>query len=153
MIWIAAALPVLALPPLALSLAAVRWRYSVVTVRGPSMEPELSDGDTLLARRCGIRRVRRGQLVIFREPGLPGSRRPVWLTGAGQDRWVVKRVAAIPGDAVPDNVRPVVGGAVVVPSRRLVVLGNALSSADSRHWGFIPASHILGVGRERRAGR
>ena len=127
------------------ALGAVRWQYSVVTVRGPSMEPDLTDGDRLLTRRCGIRRLQRGQLVIFREPGLK-RRRPAWLTGAGQDLWVIKRVVAVPGDPVPDSVRAVAGGARVVPRRAVVVLGDGPVSRDSRHWGFIPASHILGVG-------
>jgi signal peptidase I len=127
--------------------ASVRWRYSVVTVHGQSMEPELADGDRLLARRCGVRRLRCGQLVIFREPGL--SRRPAWLTGAGRDRWVVKRVAAIPGDPVPDTVRSIARLAEVVPRRAIVVLGNAAESRDSRHWGFIAGSQVLGVATRR----
>jgi signal peptidase I len=129
----------------ATALAAARWLYSVVTVHGPSMLPALADGDRLLARRCGAGRLQPGQLVIFREPGLPGLR-PVWLTGAGQGRWVIKRVAAVPGDQVPDSVRPATGGALTVPRGCVVVLGDGPESQDSRHWGFIPASHVLGVG-------
>lgn len=125
---------------------ALRWRYSIVTVRGPSMEPELADGDRLLACRRGLRRLRRGQLVIFSEPDR-GRRRPAWLTGAGQDLWVIKRVAALPGDPVPEAVRAAADGAAVVPRRALVVLGDAPgSSRDSRTWGFIPARQVLGVG-------
>jgi signal peptidase I len=131
-----------------LAAGATRWRYSVVTVHGPSMEPELADGDRLLACRCGIRRLRTGQLVIFREPGLR-RRRPAWLTGAGRDLWVVKRVAAIPGDPVPDAVRPAAVGTGVVPRGAVVVLGDAPSSRDSRQWGFITASQVLGVARRR----
>jgi signal peptidase I len=128
---------------------AVRWRYCVVTVRGPSMEPELADGDRLLARRCGIGGLRRGGLVIFREPGRARRQRPVWLTGAAQDVWVIKHIAAMPGDQVPDAVRPAVGGAAVVPPGAVVVLGSTPASRDSRHWGFIPGSLILGVGRRQ----
>jgi signal peptidase I len=128
---------------------AMRWRYCVVTVHGPSMEPELTDGDRLLARRCGIGGLRRGQLVIFSEPGLARRRRPAWLTGAAQNVWVIKRVAALPGDHVPDPVRPAVGGAAVVPPGAIVVLGGTPASRDSRHWGFIPGSHVLGVGRRQ----
>ncbi len=35
------------------TLAALRWRYAIVTVRGVSMEPALRDGDRVLVRRCG----------------------------------------------------------------------------------------------------
>jgi signal peptidase I len=137
---------------MAVAAAAVRWRYSVVTVHGSSMEPELADGDRVLARRCGMRRLRPGQLVIFSEPGLNHRRRPACLTGAGQDLWVIKRIAAIPGDPVPEIVRAAAGGAAVVPRRAVVVLGDAPSSRDSRQWGFIPASHILGVGSGKLSG-
>lgn len=128
----------------------LRWRYALVTVSGPSMEPELADGDRLLARRCGLRRLRRGDLVIFREPG-PYGWRPAWLSGAAGQRWVIKRVAATPGDAVPDAVLPAVSGVTVVPPRSIVVLGNAARSRDSRQWGFITAQDILGVSRARLA--
>lgn len=129
---------------LGLAFGAVRWRYTVVTVRGPSMEPDLSDGDRLLVRRCRVERLRRGQHVIFREPGLR-RRRPVALTGAGQDVWVIKRVAAVSGDQVPASVRAVVAGVPFVPRRNVVVLGNEVASRDSRYWGFIPSSQIFGV--------
>lgn len=134
----------------ALAAGAVRWRYTVVTVRGPSMEPDLADGDRVLVRRCGLRHLRRGQLVIFREPE-PGQRtRPAWLTGAtAANTWVIKRVAALPGDPVPESVRAAAGDADVVPSRSLVVLGSPDFSRDSRHWGCIPAREVLGVGTMR----
>jgi signal peptidase I len=143
MIWLAAVVPA----ALIAAVGTVRWHYAVVTVYGPSMEPALADGDHLLAGRCRFRRLQRGQLVVFREPGAPGDHRPAWLTMAARERWVVKRVAAIPGDPVPDSVRPAVDGTDVVPPRAIVVLGDAACSQDSRHWGFIPASAILGVAR------
>jgi signal peptidase I len=128
----------------------LRWRYSIITVRGPSMEPKLRDGDRLLVHRCGIRQLRPGELVIFREPGrLRRPHRPAWLTGANHDLWVIKRVAAIPGDRVPDTVRDVANGTTVVPRRAVVVLGDAAGSRDSRSWGFVPASHILGTGKRK----
>jgi signal peptidase I len=141
---------VLAAVAVALAAGAVRWRYAVVTVRGPSMEPDLTDGDRVLVRRCGLRHLRRGQLVIFREPE-PGQRtRPAWLTGAAtKNTWVIKRVAALPGDPVPESVRAATGDADVVPPRSLVVLGSPSFSRDSRHWGLIPAREVLGVGTTR----
>lgn len=149
------------LPPLGLAVAAgaalgiLRWRYWVVIVRGQSMEPTLRDGDRLLGRRCGVRRLRTGHVVIFREPDLiDGVRRPAWLTGAGRDSWVIKRVAATSGDPVPDSVRAATAGATVVPRRAIVVLGDDPVGRDSRDWGFIPANHVLGIGiRPARASR
>jgi signal peptidase I len=97
----------------------------------------------------GARGLRTGQLVVFAEPGLPHRGRPAWLTGAGQARWVIKRVAAGPGDQVPGAIRAAVGGATVVPPRAILVLGDGPDSRDSRQWGFISSRHILGTARPR----
>ena len=140
--WLAAAS---AAATMVVLVGVLRWLFAVVTVYGPSMEPALTDGDRLLARRCAARALRAGSLVIFLEPGLGRSApRPAWLTGAAKKLWVVKRVAAVPGEPVPEEVRPAVDGATVVPPRTIVVLGDSPQSRDSRHWGFIPASLILG---------
>jgi signal peptidase I len=58
---------------------------------------------------------------------------------------VIKRIAALPGCAVPDSVRPTVGDAEAVPAGMLVVLGDGVRSGDSRQWGFIPADQALGL--------
>jgi signal peptidase I len=139
----------MALAVITVTLLTLRWLFSVVTVRGTSMEPELAEGDQLLARRCGVRQLRRGQLVVFSEPGLPFCQRPAWLTGARQGLWVIKRVAAVPGDSIPETMRSAVGGLAVVPPRSILVLGNAPDSRDSRQWGFVTSEHILGVARAR----
>jgi signal peptidase I len=132
----------------AAAIGLARWLYAVVTVYGSSLEPEHCHGDRLLARRCGVRRIRRGQLVVFAEPGL-GRRHPARWTGAGRNVWVIKRVAATAGDTVPDALRPAVGDVSIVPRQAIVVLGNSPDSRDSRHWGFIKASQILGVAARR----
>jgi signal peptidase I len=133
-------------------LAAFRWRYSIVTVRGQRMEPALLDGDRVLVQRCGVGKLRTGQLVVFREPdpdGLLLRRLPVRLTGANQENWIIKRVAAVPGEPVPQVASKAVGHTLVVPPRSIVVLGDAYASCDSRLWGLIPASDILGTGTRR----
>jgi signal peptidase I len=130
---------------LASLVGALRWWFAIVTVHGPSMAPALADGDRLLAWRCPARSLRTGSLVIFLEPGLPSNgSRPMWLTGASQKLWVVKRVAATPGESVPEEVRQAVNGVLVVPPRSIVVLGDSPHSRDSRHWGFIPFALIFG---------
>jgi signal peptidase I len=133
-------------------LAAFRWRYSIVTVRGQSMEPALRDGDRVLVRRCGVGKLRTGQLVVFREPdpdGLRLRRLPASLTGANQENWIIKRVAAVPGEPVPQVASEAIGHTLVVPPRSIVVLGDAYASCDSRLWGLVPASNILGTGTRR----
>jgi signal peptidase I len=121
---------------LALALAARRLLV-VVTVDGPSMEPTLRSGSRLLVLR--VRRLRPGRIVVLRN-------------AAGQallgDRLIVKRVAAVAGEQIPDSVLPVLGGRPgdLVPPGRLVVLGDSPAlSADSRHWGFAAANDVVGV--------
>jgi signal peptidase I len=126
--WAALALIPFAACALAIMLA--RHRFMVVTVTGTSMEPALHPGDRVLVRRHRCPPVRAGDILVFREPG-------------GQQ--AIKRVAARAGDAVPDSVQPVTGGAKVVPPGKLVLLGDAARSGDSRQWGFIPADQTLGL--------
>ncbi|GGN74790.1 hypothetical protein GCM10010112_45320 [Actinoplanes lobatus] len=121
------------------SLGLWRWtRHWIAVVDGRSMEPALRAGDRLLIRRCTPAQVRRGAIVVAREP-LPTL--PV-------DRVIVKRVVAVPGDPVPRDrvpaLRDVAGD--VVPEGSLVVLGdNPAESRDSREFGYLDAGHLLGV--------
>jgi signal peptidase I len=55
----------------------------------------------------------------------------------------------VAGDAVPAGVRPAVDGAATVPPGMLVMLGDGTRSRDSRQWGFVPASQVLGVAMRR----
>jgi signal peptidase I len=106
-------------------------RLVMVTVTGRSMEPALRHGDRLLARRTGLRSVHTGQLVVLRWPGDDGR------------EWMVKRVAAVPGEPVPPGV-PAMGS--LVPPGNLAVLGdNAAFSHDSRQLGLLPDGLLLGV--------
>ncbi len=128
-------------------MAAARRRFVVVRVAGTSMVPTYQPGDRVLIRRGGRAVPRRGQVVVFRrlQPGGTGSSgRASGLRGT---EWLIKRVAAMPGDRVPDQVAPGVHAAPgdVVPADRLVVLGDGPTSRDSRHWGYLPVSEVLGV--------
>ncbi|MFI1584581.1 signal peptidase I [Embleya sp. NPDC020630] len=117
---------------------ALRSRLALVRVTGTSMAPTFADGERLLVDRAGA--VRRGDVVVFRNPTA--------ALGADRDpRWLVKRVAALPGDPVPAEVRDAVRAAndAVVPAGSLVVRGDAPRSHDSRHFGYVPASTVLGV--------
>jgi signal peptidase I len=117
---------------LALGLAARRLLV-VVTVAGPSMEPTLRSGSRLLVLR--VRRLRTGRIVVLRQRNLG-------------ELLLVKRIAALAGEQVPDSVLPVLGGRPgdLVPPGFLVVLGDAPAlSADSRHWGLAAAEDVVGV--------
>ena len=133
----------LALPlGIATALVMVRSLMAVVVVEGLSMIPACAPGDRALVRRRGGRRLLVGDVIVFREPGLDGSWAPA--PGVRDGQWVIKRVVAVPGDAVPALVRPAVA-APMVPAGSLVVLGdNMRASRDSRSWGLIPDEAVLG---------
>ena len=88
-------------------------------VDGPSMEPAYRAGDRLLVNRLAYirHRPRPGEAIVFRDPD---DRR----------RLLLKRVAA------PPDASAVTG---------VYVLGdNAAESRDSRHFGVIERSRIIG---------
>ncbi|MER5549017.1 S26 family signal peptidase [Streptomyces sp. NPDC002589] len=132
-----------------------RWRISsfvVVTVRGISMRPALSEGDRVLVRRRVV--PRRGQLVVIEQPR---RTEPYWVgVPVGLNRsghfpegrqWMIKRVAAIAGDSVPADMTG--NGSIDgrnVPEAHILLLGdNAAVSFDSRHLGFVPMERVLGT--------
>ncbi|MGR6919502.1 S26 family signal peptidase [[Actinomadura] parvosata] len=62
--------------------------------------------------------------------------------------WTTKRVAAAPGDRLPNEVVPALSDVpeTVVPRQEFVVLGdNSSRSYDSREHGYVEASRLLGV--------
>lgn len=124
----------------------LRRRLAVVTVVGPSMQPALAPGDRVLARRTGPGGVRVGQIVVIEKPADDGSW-PARLQPAGRREWMIKRVAAVPGDARPAFLPArAAGSGAFVPAGQLVVLGdNPGRSLDSRQLGYIPAERVLGV--------
>jgi signal peptidase I len=120
----------------------------VVRVSGVSMEPTFRPDDRVLVRRRAGHRIRVGTVVVLRQPdarsGSSNDLAPAAVRISHQ-RWLIKRVAALPGDPVPESVRPTVDGAAVVPAEMLVVLGDNSPSVDSRTWGFVPTDHVLGL--------
>ena len=128
----------------------VRRKLAVVEVTGRSMEPVLSSGDRVLVRRARLSELRPGLVVVVEMPRpdtdgpeLPPGRPP------GHREWLIKRVAALPGDPLPPAVPspgPDPDCRGVVPPGMFVVLGdNARWSYDSRVIGCIPAERLLGV--------
>jgi len=112
------------------AVAVARHRLVVVTVMGTSMVPTHHPGDRVLVLRTG--HVRQGQVVVAKSPP------------SDEPGLVIKRIAATPGDEVPPSVRGVVA-ATVVPAGRLVLIGDAHSSVDSRVWGLVASENVVGV--------
>jgi signal peptidase I len=131
-----------------ITLLVLRRYFIVVTVNGGSMAPALMPGDRLLVRRKATHGLRAGLIVVFRQPR---DECLVWERDVPPPpiRWTIKRVAALPGDAVPAVACPAVGGLDVVPPGMLVVLGDNDGSVDSRTWGFLPVADVLGVAVRR----
>jgi signal peptidase I len=130
MIWVVAGSA--ALVAVATVALLLRQRALIIMVEGHSMAPTYADGDRLLVRRgktcCA------GDVVVFRvDQPLPDS--PPML---------VKRVAAVAGDPVPEAVRPAVADDVV-PDGQFVVLGDSSHSLDSRKLGLIPVDRLVGT--------
>ncbi|MFJ6195511.1 S26 family signal peptidase [Micromonospora sp. NPDC092111] len=151
---LAFALPTATLGAGLAAVALVARRLVAVTVRGASMQPTYHDGDRVLVRRTTAPTV--GQVVVVEQPAPHGRwRRPPLSPTAGPAavsgrRWMIKRVAAVPGDPVPPvpALRAVAGERV--PPGRLVLLGdNTSASLDSRQLGYFPLDRTLGTVRRR----
>jgi signal peptidase I len=133
-----------------LMLVTMRRRFVLVTVTGTSMSPALLPGDRVIVRRGAGDELRAGRIVVFRDPR--GDCLGYGYEPGAPNRWMIKRVAATPGDTVPKLARAAVGDVAVVPRGMLVVLGDSANSTDSRSWGFLPATEVLGIA-VRRLGR
>ena len=141
-------------------LLAVRlWALEPITVSSDSMKPTVTAGSVVWLDKASPRLtgVRPGQLVVFRGPD--DAEMP-------NDAVLLKRVVAAGGQTVSmrDGVLFVDGaqatepyvdqktidgvyfGTVTVPAGTVFVLGdNRETSVDSRHFGPIPTSEILGT--------
>jgi len=123
----------------------LRQRLVVVTVDGPSMQPTYCPGDRVLVCRRPAQALRIGDVVVIERPDEDDH----WpLPRPAQPAWVLKRVAALPGQLAPVDRVPALArsAAARVPEDMLVLLGdNAASSRDSRFVGYFPSDRLLGV--------
>ncbi len=139
---VALAAALVAPPAAALAaVAALRRRWTVVSVVGGSMLPAMREGDVVLARRRHPHGARVGDVVVLEPPGPDGRWRAPPARGPRARRtWMIKRVAALPGDPVPPGV-PETG---VVAAGSLVVLGDN-GGLDSTVFGALPDERVLAV--------
>ncbi|GLW68586.1 hypothetical protein Kpho02_08850 [Kitasatospora phosalacinea] len=120
---------------------AVLLRRSLVRLRisGPSMEPTLRSGQRVLYLRSRRLAARPGRIVV--------ATVPADLRG-GRSGLVVKRVVATAGQPMPDEVCAAAGlpAGSAVPHGQVVLLGdNMFASRDSRLWGPVPVSGVVGA--------
>lgn len=136
----------------AVGAAFARRRWIIVRVVGDSMAPAIRDGEVLIARRVrGALRL--DDVVVFVPP-----RRAVeadFDDGDADPVFRVKRVAALPGDPIPDWAAAARDAAHDgrIPSGRVVVKGDAVDSQDSRHYGLVALDDVVGVVVRARAAR
>jgi signal peptidase I len=132
------------------SIYALRRRIAVVTVTGSSMRPTLDAGDRVLIRRAGIGQLRTGQVVVLETPrrGDANAGSLLLWPPSAQRGWMIKRVAALPGEPTPASIAAEEGGVAnsLVPPGKLLVLGdNSSCSLDSRLLGYVDIDRVLGV--------
>ena len=145
------------LQPLGIAVAlgfAVRAAVHIYSIPSKSMSPTLAVGDQIVVTRYIGGEPQRGHIIVFRSPITP-------------DELLVKRVVAVPGDLVDSRLgrlrigehtvpepyvfREAATGAIesqTVPPDAYFVLGdNREESLDSRNWGVVPRSMIVGRAR------
>ncbi len=124
---------------------AARRAFVVVQVRGDSMVPTLKAHDRVLVSRIMSNRLRIGSIIVLRSPldPLPRARWP-FAPPLSQTPWVIKRIAALPGDIIPARMRAATGKAREVPPGKLLVTADNAAGHDSRQWGFIASQLVLG---------
>jgi signal peptidase I len=107
-------------------------RLFAVVITGCSMEPALRHGQRVFVLRCRPDRARCGDIVLLVDPANPNA-------------FVIKRIAALPGDPAPIPAGAIAAGAPVPDGQVLLLGDNPTHSVDSRLLGGYDRRHILGV--------
>ena len=159
-----------ALAALGLWWVANGWIVKPYRIPSASMEPTLRDGDRVLVARFiyHFHDPRRGDVIVFHPPGVGDQA----IRGAKTEASVyfIKRIVGLPGETVegrrhhvlictapnvgchvlnePYLTQPAVAapfGPVTVPQGQYFMMGDNRSvSDDSRMWGTLPRSYIIG---------
>ncbi len=135
------------------------YAFQTFYIPSPSMEPTLLTGDRILVSKLGVElgTVHIGDVIVFHHP-------PAEQCSTDSVEDLVKRVIGVPGDhltSVGNTIfvnghplrenwphveplgRPI--GSVTVPAGSYFVMGdNHPDSCDSRYWGTVPRSLIIG---------
>uniref|UniRef100_A8M455 Signal peptidase I n=1 Tax=Salinispora arenicola (strain CNS-205) TaxID=391037 RepID=A8M455_SALAI len=133
-----------------------RRNLVVINVVGISMYPTLCEGDRVLAVRRSPPHLSPGCIVVIEQPppwrGVAGAapyahavdnRRFSPENAIAQGRWLIKRVASVPGEPVPADLA---NFGATVPVGHIAVLGdNPNRSDDSRRFGFLPLEEVKAV--------
>jgi signal peptidase I len=145
------------LQPIAIAVAlglTARAAVHIYSIPSASMAPTLLAGDQIVVTRYFGGTPQRGDVVVFASPVEP-------------DQLLVKRVIGVPGDLIdsrlgrvriggrtlaePYILRSVSAGAIsshIVPAESYFMLGdNRDDSTDSRVWGFVHQSAVVGRAR------
>lgn len=136
----------------AIALAAIaRAAVHIYSIPSLSMAPALDAGDQILVTRYIRSAPARGHVIVFRSP-------------VNANELMVKRVVGLPGEHIdsrlgrvrigghtlpePYVLQVAASGAITsqtVPDGAYFVMGdNRASSVDSRVWGVVPRTHIVG---------
>ncbi len=128
-------------------------------VKGASMEPALHSGEYIFTSKITykFRSIERGDIIVFKSPQNPDIDYIKRVIGLPGDRVVIKN-ETVSVNGLPLN-EPYIstqttlweggyikeGKSVIVPEGELLVLGdNRPRSSDSREFGTIPISSIIG---------
>ncbi len=143
--------------PLAIAIVlgmTVRAAVHIYAIPSESMAPTLTTGDQIVVTRYFRSAPERGDVIVFQSLVTPGE-------------LMVKRVIAGPGELIdsrlgrvrisgytlsePYVLRVATTGAVpsqLIPADSYFVMGdNREDSSDSRSWGVVPRSHVIGRAR------
>jgi signal peptidase I len=112
--------------------------FTTIEVKGPSMEPTFKEKDHVLVSKAYwlVGDLRKGDIVVVRSRDVKGE-------------YYIKRINRVGGESVdfmnlPDNYS-LTDGEYIVPDGEYYVLGdNRPASEDSRVWGPVEKSEIIG---------